>query len=136
MAVFLTRQAGKEFLDLKMRGVYATPGDSELVLYTTPPTEAGDDGTEISPYTPPSITVGAAVNGTTGRTAQNTNTNGLLVADMPVDFDQINGYGYRTIGEDDPWLVNDSWTPTDTSKVAGDNLYIPPGGLTTFTKKS
>lgn len=135
MATFLTQQAGKEFLDFKMGSVYTAPGDSELVLYTVPPTKVGTDGTELAGggYDAPLITVGAAVNGTSGRTAQITNTNGLLFSDMPVDFADITGFGLRTPGASSPWLVNDSWTPTDTAKLAGESLFIPAGALTVFS---
>src|SRR5262245_12089692 len=133
MADFITQDETKRYLDSRTNSVYYAPGDSELVLFTTPPTKVGTDGTEVAGggYTRPTVSFATAVNGSSGRTGQTSNDAGVTITNMPVASTAILGYGLADTATNEIWFVNDTWTPTNAFAIGG-NFHIEPGELVLF----
>lgn len=115
MADFLTRSAGKAYLDSLTNLVVA--------LYTAPPTES-TAGTELTgggysrqPYSTP-----VAANGLAGETARRVGTN-ILFTNMPVASSAILGLALIDSLSGEIVAVDDTWTPSSSFAVGG-NLLI------------
>lgn len=120
MATFATTSHGKEQLDLLSGHTTA------LAIYTTPPTKAGG-GTEVQRVL---FSLGASVDGTSGRTAQRTAVNVLFLS-LPVVGTSLLGLAIVDDDTDEILVVKDDWTPVNTYAI-GDNMLVD--ALTVFTK--
>lgn len=128
MASFLTPAETKRYLDSRTNSIYYEPGNSELVIFTVPPTitdETGSDGTEVTGggYTRVVVDFGPAATGSAGRTGQVANAASITIADMPVDSTLIQGYALADAATHEIWYVNDGWVPSTPFDVGG-NLHI------------
>lgn len=131
MAVFATRAFGKQILDDLLSGAV------KVALFTTPPTEVGTDGVEVSGggYARQSLTSGPAADGSTGRTAQAASSAQLMFTNMPVASTAVHGLAICDATTGQVQLVNDTWSPTAPFSV-GQNLLIDVGDFITYTDKS
>ena len=133
MASWLTQAESKRYIDSRTRSVYYEPGESELVLFTTPPTmadETASDGVEVA-VTRPTLEFAAATVGTAGLTGLAVTNAAVSIASMPVADTDIHGYGFADVVTHEIWFVNDSWTPTETFAVGG-TFFAAAGELTIF----
>ena len=136
MADFWTDPYSLLLLNHAFRSEMWIPPDTvELALFTQPPTKAGDDGIEVAGggYARPVLTFGPAVPGTVGRTGQIVNDGDALFRDMPVASTALLGFAACNGETGEVMWVNNSWTP-GISFIAGQNLLVPRGSLTFFTK--
>ena len=106
---------------------------SELVVFTSPPTKAADDGTEVvgGGYSRQAAPFAPATAGSAGRTGQVINDSSITIPNMPVAWDAIAGWGLAEVGASDPWFIEPNWTPTEEFPVGG-NLNIPAGALVLY----
>jgi hypothetical protein len=137
VAQYVSQYAGKILLDAVWRNVFFTPPTQLYVaIYSVAPTEAGG-GTEFTGggYARQPVTVGAAVNGTTGRVAQTSSSADLFFLNMPLASTSavaVAAWDAATGGN--LWWVNDSWTPPN-AWTAGQNVRVPAASLTAFFTK-
>lgn len=137
MSEFLTR-AGTDMVIDAITGTAAFPlDDLDVAVFTTPPTEDGDDGVEVvgGSYARQPFTGTASAAGTTGQTGRTLSTANLLFASMPVPSTDIQGIALARRSDGVLVAVNDTWTPTDPFDVGG-NLFIAPGAFSFYFKKS
>ena len=138
MATFVTQSVGKSLLDAIMgAGSYVGPSSVKVALFTVAPTEVAGTGTELTGggYARALLSSSAAVNGSSGRTAQRTSSAALLFTNMPVASTAVVGIALCSGDDDSVLMVNDSWTPGATFAV-GDNYTIPSALLTGFFAKA
>jgi hypothetical protein len=111
--------------------------DLDVLIFTTPPTELGTDGVEVTggSYARQPLMPSAAAPGSTGRVAQTVSTTNLLFAGMPVASTDVEGLGLARRSDGVIVAVNDTWTPTDPFDIGG-NLYIAPGDFAFYHKKA
>ena len=133
MASWLTQAESKRYIDSRTRSVYYEPGESELVLFTTPPTmadETGSDGAEVA-VTRPGLSFAAATDGTAGLTGLAVTNAAVSIASMPVASTDVHGYGFADVVTHEVWFVNDSWVPTEAFAVGG-TFHAAAGELSIF----
>lgn len=133
MASFLTEAFTIDVLNSKTNSIGYAAGDSELVLFTDPPTKAGTDGVEVvgGGYARQIVQFGTATAGSAGRTGQVVNEASVLISNMPVASADVVGYALADAVTHEIWFVNDSWTPTETFAVGG-NFSAPVGALVLY----
>ena len=123
---FLTEPETIRYLDERTAG-------SELVIFTSPPTKAGDDGTEVvgGGYSRQAVPFAPATAGSVGRTGQVANDSSVSFANMPVASSGVQGWGLADAATDEVWYVDPNWTPTEAFDVGG-NLNIAAGALVLY----